>query len=137
MSESDIITLYVLINEKIYKLWEFYVLGHLAMVGWYMSVDQDKINRAKKTLTITYVVLFGGLYLFFLESYNELTQIQQDLKSCVTIEGIPTDGYIYKILEFDVSSDRCIRTTVIYLISFICSMYLLFGKTLTSNMRRE
>jgi len=126
MSNTEIITIYLAIQATIDHLWEFFVLSHLAIVGWLLSVDDKHIERARFVLCVFYSFLLAGLLFFFFEAYSELEMIHHDLTNSIKNFRHTEKGYfIYLIDGVDVSK-RMFRTGIIFSISWLSMMFLLF-----------
>ncbi len=131
MDIQELISFYVLTQSEIDKLWEFYLVGHLAIIGWLVTVEKKHIERVRKVLAIAYVVLFGALYLFFYEAYNDMALIQQDMQHVISMSGneILEGGFAHQTLNTDIP-ERLTRVSLVYAISLLCTVYLLFSKKL-------
>jgi asparagine N-glycosylation enzyme membrane subunit Stt3 len=131
MSLSELTSFYVLTQGEIDKLWEFFLISHLAIIGWLISVDCKQIDRARKVLMVSYLVLFGGLYVFFHDAYMDMILIQNDLKLIMGESNylVHEQGFIHQLLSVDVNS-RLNRVSIFFILAFFSTLYLLFHPTL-------
>lgn len=131
MDLQELINFYILTQGEIDKLWEFYIVGHLAIIGWLVTVNTKHIERVRKVLATAYIVLFGAIYFFFFEAYADMALIQKDMQFIVSNSQstLMKDGYIDQLLSANITA-RLVRVSAVYAVSLACTVYLLFSKKL-------
>ncbi len=131
MDASQLISFYTLTQGEIDKLWEFFLISHLAIIGWLISVKEQNLIRVRTIIVVAYVVMFGGLFVFFNDAYNDMILIQLDLRAALKVSelNIVAGGYVDQLLTTDISS-RLNRVSIFFVAASICTLFLLFHPTL-------
>lgn len=125
MELSDITTFYLSTQSTIDQLWEFFVISHLAIIGWLVSVNEEHIHRARAILTLFYSCLLAGLLLFFFEAYTELEMMHNDLLFILNQKNtadVIEDGYLNHLFNDVDINERKIRATYIFAASWLAMM---------------
>jgi Ca2+/Na+ antiporter len=126
---SEITTFYLSTQGTINQLWEFFVVAHLAIVGWLVSVNDEHIQRARIVLFVFYSFLFFGLLFFFYEAYSELSRIHEDLLHILNQKDhvkCVKEGYFHHLINDVDIEQRKIRASIIFFVAWLATMLLLF-----------
>jgi hypothetical protein len=127
MQLNEIVNFYVLTQGEIDKLWEFFLLSHLAIIGWIVTADSKIILKARFISAVTYIILFSGLYIFFYESYNDMILIQKDIGHIVNSNRliVSDNGYVNHLLSYDIEK-RLLRVTIFFISAAVGMMTVMF-----------
>ncbi|KZN35195.1 hypothetical protein N480_19315 [Pseudoalteromonas luteoviolacea S2607] len=129
MNMDNLVSLYVLTQGEIDKLWEYFLVSQLALIGWLVTVSECQVQRARRVLTVSFLILTVALGYFFYDGYTDLALIQTDIKAVIAQMDAKTittsdHGFVNQLLHTDIQA-RFNRVIIVFFASFTCALYLL------------
>lgn len=100
MDVKDIIDIFFKAKDNMQFFWNFYVIGLVAIIGWFFTLKKHLSKVLKIFLSILFVIFMGMNISGLMRSYELIVASKTDLLALVQCADCVERGTIMSILSF-------------------------------------